>query len=205
MSMKSLALFAVLMLPMAAQAEPVSHSRGTSYDRYSPLSYTHGELRLVAEDPDGRDDADGVSLAGSVLLQPQLFIAGGYTSLGAGSDNGLDEDTLELDVGFRHPFTSQVDLIGMAGLVRVDRDVGRFHDDDIGPSITGGTRVALTSMVEIGGFVNYTQVFGDGDLGVRGEGLYHVTPNLSVLAGLGLSDAARFANIGARWYFTPAR
>jgi hypothetical protein len=206
-----LALLAALLLPLAAQAQTASTTRqsgytarGPAYAAY-PLSYTHGELRLVVQDPDGRDDADGVSLAGSVLVQPQVFIAGGYSSVGSGGFNGVDADTLEIAAGFRHPYTSQVDLIAMAGIVHVDLDVGNRHDDDVGPSLTGGTRIALSNLVEIAAYANYSQVFGDGDLGLRGEGLYHFTPNFSALAGVGISDDDRTANVGARWYFVPIR
>ena len=52
-------------------------------------------------------------------------------------------------------------------------------------------------------FKPYQEIFSDSTLGVRGEGLYHFTPNLAGIAGLGLSDKDRTANIGARWYFTP--
>jgi hypothetical protein len=208
-------LFAVLFLPLAAQAQAATHPRDRTYDNrhgartygstYSPLSYTHGEVRLVAEDPDGHGTADGVSLAGSVLFRPELFATGAFTSLGNGGIDGFDSDTLELSVGLRHPYTSQVDLVGAAGIVHVDSNAGSRHDDDFGPSLTGGARVWLSPLFEIGAYANYTQIFGNGDLGVRGEGLYHITPNLSAVAGLGLSDSTRFANIGARWYFTPVR
>lgn len=120
--------------------------------------------------------------------------------------NGRDTDTIELGVGYRHALSARMDLIAVGGLIRVDRDFGgRADDDDLGPSLTGGARAALTPVIEVSALANYIQVFGDGDVGLRGEGLYHFTPHFSVLAGLGLSDDTREANIGARWSFQPTR
>lgn len=200
-------LLALLCAPLAVQAGPYDANRSghAGGDRYANLSYTLGEVRLLAHDPDGGDDADGVSVGGSVLFHPEFFLAGSLATLGT-DGNGVDTDTFNLGVGYRYAASERVDLLGIAGLVRVDRDFGNGRDDDdFGPSLTGGARAALTHAVEVGGYLNYVEVFGDGDLGLSGEGLYHLTPNFSLLAGVGLSDDDREANIGARWNFQPTR
>ena len=207
--LKTSALVALACLPLAAQAqyEPRSTTTSSYGDRYANLSYTLGEVRLLAEDPDGGDDADGVRLGGSALIHPDFFVAGALSSLGSDGVNGRDTDTFELGLGYRYALNPRIDLLGIGGIVRVDRDFGnsRADDDDLGPSLTGGARAALTHAIEVGAYANYVQLFGDGDLALRGEGLYHFTPNFSVLAGLGLSDDTREANIGARWNFHPTR
>jgi hypothetical protein len=205
--LKTSALLALLCLPVAANAQYQPRNSTDSYgSRYANLSYTLGEVRLLAEDPDGADDASGIRLGGSALFHPDFFVAGALTSVGSGGNNGYDADTFELGLGYRYALSPRMDLVGIGGLVRVDRDFGnRGDDDDIGPSLTGGARAVLTDAIEVGAFANYTQVFGDGDLGLRGEGLWHFTPNLSALAGLGLSDDVREVNIGARWNFQPTR
>lgn len=208
-TMRMSALAAVLCVPLAAQAQyPArSSSSAAGYDQtYANLSYTLGEVRLLAEDPDGGDDADGIRLGGSALVHPDFFISGALSTLGSDGNNGVDTDIFEVGVGYRHAVSPRVDLVGIGAIVRVDRDFGgRGDDDDFGPSLTGGARGALTHAIEVGGFLNYTQVFGDGDLGLHGEGLYHFTPNFSVLAGLGVSDDTREASVGARWNFQPTR
>jgi len=208
-TLKTLALLALVSLPFAAQAQyqPRSTS-GSSYDsRYANLSYTLGEVRLLAEDPDGGDDADGIRLGGSALIHPDFFLAGALSTVGSDGANGRDTDTFEFGLGYRYAVSPRADLVAIGGLVRVDRDYGnsRADDDDFGPSLTGGARAALTHAIEVGAFANYMEVFGDGDLALRGEGLYHFTPNFSFLAGLGLSDDTREASIGARWNFHPTR
>lgn len=184
----------LLLLPLTAFAQP----RETGYER---LSYTLGEARVVARDPDGAGEANGVSVGGSMLLRPQVFVAGSVTSVGSGDFN---DDTVELGVGLRHPLTSQVDLVGVAGVIHDDRQIGnRNLGSDLGPSLSGGVRASVTSQVEVSAFTRYTRLYGDSDLGLRGEGLYHFNRNFSVLAGVGLSNNERTADLGARWYFNP--
>jgi hypothetical protein len=191
------ALAAVCCTPLVAAAAPGSREA---------LSYTLGEVRLLAEDPDGGDDADGIRVGGSVLVHQDFFVTGALSSLSGDGPNGRDTDLFEAGLGLRYPVSPRVDLLGIAGFVRMDRDTrGAGDDDDVGPSLTGGARLALTPLVEFAGYLNYVELFGDGDLALRGEGLYHLTPNLSLLAGLGVSDDTREASLGARWNFTPTR
>lgn len=205
--LKTSALLALLCLPLAATAQYEGRrSHDSNGDRYANLSYTLGEVRLLAEDPDGGDDADGIRLGGSALFHPDFFVAGALSAVGSDGVNGRDTDTIELGLGYRYALSPRADLVAIGGLIRVDRDYSsRADDDDLGPSLTGGARAALTPAIEVGAFANYMQIFGDGDVALRGEGLYHFTPNFSLLAGLGLSDDTREANIGARWNFQPTR
>lgn len=201
------ALLTLLCIPFAAGAQYTDRGNTSGYGhRYATLSYTLGEVRLLAVDPDGGDDADGIEVGGSLLMHPDFFATGALSTLGSDGANGVDTDAFEIGLGYRHAASPRIDLLGIAGVVRVDRDFGgRGDDDDLGPSLTGGLRAALTHAIEVGGFLNYTELFGDGDLGLHGEGLYHLTPNFSLLAGLGLSDDSREANVGVRWNFQPTR
>lgn len=198
------ALFALLFLPLAANAQyPASSSPSTtSYSPYASLSYTLGEVRLLAEDPDGGDDANGISVGGSLLMHPDFFATGALTTLGSDGNNGVDTDIFQVGIGYRHALSPRMDVLGIGGLVWEDRDyTGRADDDDLGVQLTGGLRAALTNVIEVGGYLSYLELFGDGDLGLRGEGLYHFTPNFSALAGVGLSNDVREANVGVRWNF----
>lgn len=187
-----------LALPLAAAAQGDSRYRDTGHGR---LSYTLGEVRVVARDPDGAGDADGVSIGGSALITPDLFLAGSATTVGSGN---YDEDTLDLGVGMRYAVGPRIDLVGVAGLVFGDRQVGnRDFGSDVGPALTAGLRSPLTPEIEVGAYASYVRLYEDGDLGLRGEGLYHFTPNFSALASLGLTDNERNASLGVRWYFRP--
>lgn len=201
------ALLALCCIPLAANAQyPASSSTSTYDSRYANLSYTLGEVRLLAKDPDGGDDADGIRVGGSLLMHPDFFALGALSTLGSDGNNGVDTDVFEFGVGYRHALSPRVDLLGIGGLVWEDRDyANRADDDDLGVQLTGGARATLTPVIEVGGYLSYLELFGDGDLGLRGEGLYHFTPNFSALAGVGLSDDVREANIGVRWNFRPTR
>jgi hypothetical protein len=202
------ALLALCCIPLAATAQyPASSSTPTYGSRYADLSYTFGEVRLLAEDPDGGDDAKGVRVGGSLLMHPDFFAVAALSTLGSSGNNGVDTDTLEFGIGYRHAISPRLDLLGIGALVWEDRDhtAPQADDDDLGVQITGGARAVLTPVIEVGGYLSYVHLFGDGDLGLRGEGLYHFTPNFSALAGVGLSDDVREASLGVRWSFQPTR
>jgi hypothetical protein len=199
----SLLLLSTPLVHAAQYDNRDSYRNEPSYN--NNFSYTLGEVRLLAVDPDRGDNADGVEVGGWAQFHPNFFVAGSLSTLSQGGPGGLDTDRFNLGLGYRYAIAPRVDLVGIGGVVREDIDNGNFSDNDIGPSLTGGARWAVTPLVEFGGYVNYTDVFNDSTLGLIAEGMYHATPNLSLLAGLGVTDGERNANIGARWNFTPTR
>jgi hypothetical protein len=206
---------ATLALPLAAQAAEYD-GRSTTSSRdyrsgpnyrspsrdYGHFSYTLGDARLLTADPDRGDDADGLRLSGSILVQENVFLRGALLSADGGGRYGAEEESIELGAGVRHPFSPDVDLVGMASLVHTERDFGRIGEaEGWGPALVGGARAMLAPRVEIGGFIGFSEMFGDGEVAIIGEGLYHFTPNIAAVAGLVLSDSEREANIGGRWNF----
>lgn len=186
-SLSVVALCTALSAPLPALAQ--SRDTQTSYGR-NP-HYTYGDLRLVSLDPDGPGgSADGIRLGGSMLFQPNLFGQASLTSV----DN-LDQ--LDLGVGMRHPLSSRTDLVGILGIIWAD--VG--PEDDTGISLTGGVRSLIGPQFELGGYVGYAEIFGDGDISLTGEGLLHVTRELALVASLGFSDDYDAVTLGARWNF----
>jgi hypothetical protein len=176
----------------AALAAPLSlhaQARQTSYG--TNPNYTYLDGRVVSIDPDGPGgSSDGLRIGGSMLFQPKLF--------GVASLTDIDELTqLDVGVGLREPLSTRTDLVGIAGLVFADTE----FDDDIGFSLTGGVRSLVTPQIELGGYVGYVNIFDDGDITLTGEGLLHVTRELSLVASLGLSDDYNAITIGARWNF----
>jgi hypothetical protein len=191
------ALLATLALPLAAQAQT---SGSGSWSRFS---YTYAELRYVVQDPDGpSDDFDGLRLGGSLLLQPQLFAVG---SIGSVSNGPVDIDTIDLGVGYRTALQNNVDFVAIGGLIFADVNTPGGGDDDSGISLTGGVRAMLAPQFEVGGYISYVDLYGDGDIGLTGEALFHVNPNVTLLASLGFSDDANTITLGGRWNFTPTR
>lgn len=196
-------VLALLSTPLAHAAQYENGSSSRIESVYNNFSYTLGEVRLLAIDPDRGDNADGVRLGGWAQFHPNFFAAGALSTVGQGGVNGVDTDRFDLGLGYRYGIAPRIDLVGIGGLVYESVDNGIRSDSDVGPSLTGGIRGQLTPVIELGGYLNYTDVLSDSTLAINGEGLYHATPNLSLLAGLGLADGERSANIGARWNFTP--
>jgi hypothetical protein len=190
MQMKPLSVVA-LCTALAAPLPALAQSRNTQSSYGSNPHYTYGDLRLVSLDPDGPGgSSDGIRLAGSLLFQPNLF--------GQASLTSVDElDQLEFGVGMRQPLSAGTDLVGTLGLIWADTDA----DDDTGISLSGGVRSLIGPQFELGGYVGYAEVFGDGDITLTGEGLLHVTRELSLVASLGFSDDYDAVTLGARWNF----
>jgi hypothetical protein len=188
-----LALCAVLAAPLPALAQ----SRGSPAPR-SMLSYTYVDGRVVLWEPDGGDSLDGIRLGGSASFQDNLFAVGSLTTVG---DTGYDLTLLEGGVGLHHPLSRDTDLVAIGGLVFAEVDAGPFEDDDSGISLTGGVRSRVAPQFELGGYLNYADYLGDGDILLTGEALLHATPNLALAASLGISDDYDVVTLGARWNF----
>ena len=180
-----LALCAALApLPALAQSRSPQTSYGTN------PHYTYGDGRIVMLDPDGGDNESGIRIGGSLLFQPNLFGVASLTDVDALTQ-------LDLGVGMRSPLSSRTDLVGILGIIWAD--VG--PQDDTGISLTGGVRSLIGPQFELGGYVGYAEIFGDGDISLTGEGLLHVTRELSLVASLGFSDDYDAVTLGARWNF----
>jgi hypothetical protein len=186
----ALILSALLALPLAAQAQSQSQSQ------YGSMSYTYGDARLLAIDTDGGGNEEGVRIGGSFKFQPQLYGVASITDYG-------NLTYLDGGVGYRHALQNDLDLVGMGGLVlaTVDRGGAAGDDDDIGLWLTGGVRGIATPQIEYGAYVEYRSMFSDGNITLTGEGLLHLTRELSLVASLGLSDDFNVLTLGARWSF----
>lgn len=193
---KNLALLA-LCAALATPASALAQSRGNPPPR-SILSYTYLDGRVVLWEPDGGDRLDGIRIGGSASFRNDLFAVGSLTMVG---DTGYDLTVLEGGVGLRHPLSRDTDLVAIGALVLAEVDAGPFEDDDTGISLTGGIRSLVAPQFELGGYLNYADYLGDGDILLTGEGLLHVTPNLSLAASLGVSDDYDVVTLGARWNF----
>lgn len=194
--MRTVLALACASLALAAEAAPVRAGAPSA----PTLSYDWIEGRFLLLDPDEGDDADGLRLAGSALLQSNLFATGGLSHVDV--DGGGDYDQLDAGVGLRHPLDSRMDLVGIASLIYTNVDCRACRDDsDIGFGLTGGIRAALAPQFEVGGYVGYTDTFDDGDIALTGEGLFHANAQLSLLGALSLSDDYNAINLGVRWNF----
>lgn len=165
------------------------------------LSYTYGDARLVVLDPDGPgNNFTGPRLGGALQFNPDLF---GFASLSALGSNGADYDVLDFGVGYRAPVAADTDFVATLGIVWAEFSPPgpRRGDDDIGIALGGGVRSHVGPQVELGGYVGYTEIFGDGTIMLTGEGLLHLTPQWSLAGSLGFSDDVTLLTVGGRYNF----
>jgi len=192
-SIHALTLSALLVLPLAAQAQSRSSSG------YGAMSYSYIDGRLVVVEPDGGGSFDGIRLGGSLQFQPQLYGVGSITTYG---DSGFDFTFIDLGIGYRQALQRDLDLVAMGGVVLADFDgPGASDDSDTGLWLVGGVRGIATPQIEYGAYAEYRSVFDSGDITLTGEGLLHMNRNLALVASLGLSDDANTLTLGARWSF----
>ena len=163
-------------------------------------AYTYLDGRIVQYDSDGPGSFDGIRFGGSYLFDPSAFAFGSYTTV---SDGPVDISFLEFGAGLRNSIKPNMDLVGSAAIVLAEVDTGGFggSDDDTGISLTGGVRALLSPKFEVGGYANYAEVFGDGDISLIGEALLHVTREVALAASLSVSDDVDILTIGGRWNF----
>ncbi len=167
-------------------------------------AYTYVDGRIVQYDPDGPGSLDGIRFGGSYLFDPSAFAFGSYTTV---SDGPFDLSFLEFGAGLRNSLKPGTDLVGSVAIVLADADTGGLggSDSDTGISLTGGVRSLLGPKFEVGGYANYAEIFGDGDISLIGEALLHVTREVSLAASLSVSDDVDILTIGGRWNFHGGR
>ena len=107
------------------------------------LRYSYWQLGYVGVDVDGlSDQADGWAVGLSYEVTERIFIAAGYTDVGAteaGTD--IDEQDLSLGVGYAYPVSPNNDLIGRIGYVRAEGEIEGFGSgSDDGYSLGVGWR-----------------------------------------------------------------
>lgn len=175
----------------AAMAAPLTALAQSGQAGGNPW-YTYADGRIVSVDPDGAGSQDGLRVGGSMEFQQDIFGTAAVTLLD-------DLTQLDFGIGISRPLSSRTDLVGMAGIAYAKYDVGPFDDSDTGISLSGGVRSMLGPQFEVGGYVGYAELFGDGDVILTGEALLHLTRELALAASLGVSDNYDVVTLGARW------
>lgn len=166
------------------------------------LGYTYWQLGYVGADIDGLSDkADGWGVGLSYEVTDRIFIAAGYTDVGAteaGID--LDEQDLSLAVGYAYPITPNNDLIGRVGYVRAEAEIESFGDgSDDGYSLGVGWRTRPLDAVELEAAIQYIDLSDAGDTTSYGLGAFwYFTPQVGLAVSGAFSDDVTTYSIGVR-------
>jgi hypothetical protein len=189
MQRRTLSLLAALMatLPIASQA-------GT-------MDYTYAELGYVDTENDEFDiDGDGFALRGSVAFHENFFAFASYQDLSF--DNDVDGTGFEVGIGGRWPLNEKIDLVGRAGIVKAEIEVGRNDFDDDGFLVGARLRSALAPKFEVEGGFDYVDLDEAGDdTSVVLEGRYFFLDQLAGGVSVQFGDDVTTIGVNARWTF----
>ena len=181
-----------LMLPIAGHAANFG---------YSWIDFS---LIPMAETDVGDDDidADGFQLRGSLAVHQNFFAIVELEDLSY--DDDIDFNRWAIGGGGHWPINNSMDIVGRAGIVRYEVDVGRFDDDDTSFFFGARLRAQVAPRVEVEGGVEYSdaEVFGFGDeIFIVGEGRYHFNDQWSAGGFLNLGDDQKKVGVYGRFNF----
>lgn len=202
--MKKIVLPILLLLPSLALAAPTGVVNGLHYNTAS-ISFAFGEF------DDYDVDFDGIEVAGSILLNENVFltarIASGETDTVLWTD-GLNvyADPLELTdmnagIGVRYALSPGVDLTGTVGVAYRKFELGPLSESDSGPMLRAGLRGMVASNIELSGGATYTDLHDDSGLTYDLAGTAYLGDRFAATAGVTLYEDVTLYSIGVRFNF----
>lgn len=174
------------------------------------LSYQYADLRYISAEADPDVSVDGFSLAGSMLVRPDVFVTGSYGSSSSDTfrvqavTGSVKSSSLSAGVGMRRALRPLVEGTATFSLVYAKSEgEGGFtgSTSDTGFALEAGLRGWFTARTEWGAAVNHLSIFDDGSTSLNAQWLYHATPRVALAIGAGFSDDASQFNLGARFGF----
>jgi hypothetical protein len=174
------------------------------------LPYRFADLRYISANANPGVDVSGFSLAGSMLLKPDVFLTGSYGNAGSdrfrvqGVTGSVQSTSLSVGAGTRRALQPGLDATGALSLVYAKSEgEGGFggSTSDTGFALEAGLRGWFAPKVEWGTALNYLAIFDDGSLSLNAQWLYHASPRTALVLGAGVSDEATQFNLGARFGF----
>jgi hypothetical protein len=167
------------------------------------LSYDYVEGGYFQQDFDGNFDVDGLGVRLASELDEHLFVRGEFALFDGDVANALDIDGFQLGggLGFHSPLKEQLDLVITGDLIYADYDVENSGgDDEFGFRVTGGVRYEMDGKVDLTGGLFLEDIF-ENELGVFGQGLFAVSEEFQVGAGVRLSTDIDELNLLVRYNF----
>lgn len=160
----------------------------------SPLSYTYAGIGYM--DGDIADvDFTGYGIYGSSALNNNFFLLGGYSIIesddqflvGSSADE-IEAKGFSFGVGFHTPISPTVDFV--SSLSYADTEVGSadVSEDGNGYVLAAGVRAMPTEVLELGAFIDYSDIEDDSETGYEFSARYFTTPDVSVGLAFGSSD-----------------
>lgn len=205
-----LGLLAVRRRRMLQAAALAALGLGAGGASAAELSYEYADLRYISADADPDVSVSAFNLAGSILVEPTVFLSGSYAIADTddfrvqGVEGSVKSSSLSLGGGLRKVFEPGLDgTLGLSVVRAESEGEGGFagSTSDTGYALEAGLRGWFTAKAEWGAALNYLSIFDDGSTSLNAQWLYHATPRFALALGAGASDETTQFNLGARFGF----
>jgi hypothetical protein len=179
------AIVAVAFMPMAAMA--------------AGPTYNYIDAAYLSIDVDDGPTFDGFGVGGSFALTESFHVVGSYADVSKGP---MSATTSAVSLGYNHSLNDITDLVARAGWVHGRAKISGFgSESDNGWSVEAGLRAMLSPQFELNGFITYVDLFDDDDTSLSVGGVYYLTHNIGLGAGVSFSDDATGWQVGFRFAF----
>lgn len=170
------------------------------------LDWNFVEAGYALTDIDGLSgfSPSGLAIAGSKLLDENIFIAASYSML---SDDfrgvDLDIDQVSAGIGYRYGLSSTTDVYVAASYeyFEVSANSGGGSADDSGYGLTIGVRSMLTEVFELSGSIGYVDIDDDSETALSVAAYYYFSDQVSIGAHHSTSSDADTTGVSVRYSF----
>jgi hypothetical protein len=168
------------------------------------VDYTFVEARFILdaeyEEDNFEDDGDGLRIAGSYQLTPEIFAFAKYDDVEL-DDSNIDLSLLRLGGGYIFPVNPTWDVNASLAYADIEADAGRRGDaDESGFELSGGVRGLVKPQIEVRASLNYIDLEGSDTYFTFG-GDYYFLPNVSAGIDIDMGGDYETMSIGAKYYF----
>jgi hypothetical protein len=184
---------ALLILPMATFAQQTFSYRYVDVGLFPKAEVDYGNCD---------EDGEGIQLRGSLPVTDNIHVFTEFQILNL--DDNVDTTRLVIGGGFNWPINSKLDIVGRAGVVNYQIDVGPFDDDDTGVFLGARLRAIVAPNLEVeGGFehqrIEVLQV--ENDTYLVAEVRYNFSKELSAGVILNVGGDASVFGVQGRFSF----
>jgi len=169
------------------------------------VRWDNASLSYQTVDSDG-SDLSGFSLSGMKLINDNVFITGGYSSV-SGDESFFDIDftSLAFGFGYRHAHSKTTDFFGVASILRQEVDIsssfGSIDDSESGFDLQAGIRSLVNPNIELSGALRFVDIADDTETGLNLSAMYHFTEQYSAGISYDTTGDADTINLSAILFF----
>lgn len=174
--MKKLLVASALLLSMGAV-------QASESPQWNKLEVSYQQL------DDGVDELSGFGIAGTALLDENIFADVSYRSSSDsvnvyGDDYDLEYNVLSAGIGYKHSISQTTDVFGVISYEDIEVAVkyNGFSEDVSGDGYGAklGVRSMMSKQFELMGSIQYVKIEGENETGLELSALYHLNEEFSL-------------------------